>query len=141
MTSVSVVKCCAYRQRSFSLFNACLYRAYGSLCKHSGRQPSGQRVTGFTCQLSRTASAGVWDEWTKRKYSVSTRVTKYVSPLLLSGALQLAPVIWSPLRWAKWLPFVGRQSPEFEATISPQCDRSDYDIIFLQGFTESQFTQ
>ncbi len=51
-------------------------------------------------------------------------------------------VIWIPLRRAKWPPIVRGEHTGSEASLSPQCGQSNYDIIFLQGFSESShFTQ
>lgn len=51
-------------------------------------------------------------------------------------------VIWIPLRRAKWPPIVRAERTGSEASLSPQCGHSNYDIIFLQDFSKSShFTQ
>lgn len=56
--------------------------------------------------------------------------------------LTMARVIWIPLRRAKWPPIVRGEHTGSEASLCPQCGRSNYDIIFLQDFSKSShFTQ
>lgn len=56
--------------------------------------------------------------------------------------LTMVRVIWIPLRRAKWPPFVRGEHTGSQASLSPQCGQSNYDIIFLQDFSKSShFTQ
>lgn len=56
--------------------------------------------------------------------------------------LTMVRVIWIPLRRAKWPTIVRGEHTGSEVSLSPQCGRSNYDIIFLQDFSKSShFTQ
>ena len=78
----------------------------------------------------------------KRNWSVKHSSNEVSLTVAFVPTLTMVRVIWIPLRRAKWPPIVRAQHTGSEASLSPQCSHSNYDIIFLQDFGKSShFTQ